>query len=712
MSEIANDRRPLLYAVVFDMDEAAYRDEPPIVIRDVNDLTDETVGATRPHGLSREVANALPGLWYCLHLPNDRAQLDDISIWSIKESQGLFLGPHVLLVPTRLFARELFEAYVRRYQPVLAVCEDGLVDTVRTEATSLGFALPAAAFSELTNIRLQEHWTELARLLVPDGLLRRPPILARDRHVAPSDLVRRLIVRQLGDQDRLVTEAADRASSVSAALDVQITLAAFATLEEEGVGLKEAEARLPEQLRIEGRRLDVPLSLGVPGVPRAYERRTYERRAQRHARSVDDVAAEEAQVRDDAAAELDAIEFITAHEAVATTGVGLMLPEVPAQAWTVLADLERHFRSLAPKPRVVASMLKRLTGTMEHLFTDEFLYAVTHASTIAVNGNFPIGLLTLPGDSGPLLERAAISYRPTLPLTRALQTQLSFHTPVLAGPSLKVLVLECIPDADPVGRLSRIGWNSAKEEFEAAFDFLTVITLVVATEDDIRAALAEHQPHVLVLSAHGVFRGGDFAGIQVGNYPSLGIGLGPLPPLVVLSACHVAPRATGAVAIGDMLIREGAEAVLGTQVPVNVAHNAMLMMRFFLYIALSMTGAESFANVLDVWQHVQASNAINDLLHGSGHLAEFGRTRTPSGTAVLEEFMNTRSVGRLRKGHLHEDTEAVLVEIAKELNLDAQVANWLTSPGYLPESFFYAFVGRPELIRFASAPSPTPQQRT
>jgi hypothetical protein len=38
------------------------------------------------------------------------------------------------------------------------------------------------------------------------------------------------------------------------------------------------------------------------------------------------------------------------------------------------------------------------------------------------------------------------------------------------------------------------------------------------------------------------------------------------------------------------------------------------------------------------------------------------------------------------------------------------VANWLTSPGYPPESFFYAFVGRPELIRFAP-PRPARQER-
>ena len=57
-----------------------------------------------------------------------------------------------------------------------------------------------------------------------------------------------------------------------------------------------------------------------------------------------------------------------------------------------------------------------------------------------------------------------------------------------------------------------------------------------------------------------------------------------MPPVVILSACYVAPRGSGAVSITDLLLREGAVAVLGTQVPVDVYHNAVLMTRFFYYI--------------------------------------------------------------------------------------------------------------------------------
>ncbi len=60
--------------------------------------------------------------------------------------------------------------------------------------------------------------------------------------------------------------------------------------------------------------------------------------------------------------------------------------------------------------------------------------------------------------------------------------------------------------------------------------------------------------------------------------------------------------------------------MLGTQVPVNVGRNAVLMMRFLVYIAEVLAGREQHPTLLDVWQRVQASNAVNDVLSGNRHL--------------------------------------------------------------------------------------------
>lgn len=62
--------------------------------------------------------------------------------------------------------------------------------------------------------------------------------------------------------------------------------------------------------------------------------------------------------------------------------------------------------------------------------------------------------------------------------------------------------------------------------------------------------------------------------------------------------------------------------------------------------------------------------------------------------------MERRSVGRLRRGHIYSDTEMILCEMADSMGVGSQVRNWLRHPGYAPESFFYIFVGRPDLIYF------------
>lgn len=620
------------------------------------------------------------------------------------------LGPHILLMPSALFMQEIMSKYPA-FTPALAVCDDRLATEVSARSREMGFALPAAAFSSLDDARLSLHWRELARQFAPDGLLRHPPTLSSRHQIAPSDLTRRLIVRQLGPEDQLVAEAVDTHESLSDAFDAQILLAAFAALEERGASSAEAEAELPDQIQTEGRALRIPLSVGLPGVPRSYERRTYERRRLRVAKGFAPPTLDPASLAADSLTELDAVQFITAHDAVSTTGVGLVLPQVPSDAWVALANLERHFRVHAPRGPVIKKMMRVLTNSMTQIMTEEFRYAVTHASVIAVHGNFPLGLLTLPGDSDPLLEHAPLTYRPLLPLTRALQNQVSLQPPLLTGTSLKVLVVECIPETDPVGQVSRIGWQYAREELGSDFDCLSMQFEYVSDEEHIRRAIRRHTPHVLVISAHGVFRGDHFAGLQIGNHATLGIGLGPLPPLVVLSACHSAPRATGAVSIGDLLLREGATAVLTTQVPIDVRQNAMLMVRFFLYVALSMTKQEDFANVLEVWHHVQRSNAVLDILHGSRHLEDFGASEAWSGRRVLAEFMAERATNRLRVGHVYADSERVLIEIAEKIGRGPEVRNWLQRPAYVPESLFYAFVGCPELIRF-TLPSPLLRRRT
>jgi hypothetical protein len=166
----------------------------------------------------------------------------------------------------------------------------------------------------------------------------------------------------------------------------------------------------------------------------------------------------------------------------------------------------------------------------------------------------------------------------------------------------------------------------------------------------------------------------------------------------MLSACHVAPRGSGAVTVADLLLRQGTMAVLGTQVPVDVRHNSILLTRLFLYLAESQANNESYFTLLEAWQHVQRSNGVNDILWGNNNLSEWGLHRRPDGSWILGEFMTRKSVGQLHDGSIYSDTERVLGEMADEEGMGDRVRGWFRRPGYIPETLFYMFVGMPERI--------------
>jgi hypothetical protein len=124
----------------------------------------------------------------------------------------------------------------------------------------------------------------------------------------------------------------------------------------------------------------------------------------------------------------------------------------------------------------------------------------------------------------------------------------------------------------------------------------------------------------------------------------------------------------------------------------------MLMTRFFVYMMEVLAAHEPHVTLLDVWHRVQTSNAINDVLVGSDALFEWGGSKAASGEPVVTEFMSTRSTGAIQLSHTYRDTENVLLTIADEQGDRARIRQMLQEPGYVPESLFYMFAGRPDRI--------------
>ena len=689
-----------LYAVLFSSSQDISAPFSPIMVsRRSEPIVGDQAFVTVPHGLSREMATALPGLWYCLHLPNSFFQLTDLPYRFLEYNQGLAQDHQFFFAPVQIFDPRY--GLPVGVTPVLALCPDDLLDEVSSKAQDLGFLLPAASFSELSDDSLRKHWRAIHEAVGSDvPYLGHELTLTRRLDIAATSLPARWLRRQVlhdstDSEDSQPSEIVDRAQFA------QAYLAAYSRFERERVG-PISESQLNEALVSEYARLRVPVTIGLPGIAAAYSRQTYSasvrRRIQRIAATDEqDAWSSDMANRVDSLVERSTIELLTAHHAIARTGTGLMLESVPPEAYVALAELERHF-TRTPNGPTATRLLARLNEAAAPIWTDPLIEAVAGAGTLHVFSNFPIGLLTYPGDTSPLVTRLPIAYQPLNPLSRIMQSELTYTPPVILSGGYRVLVAECISADDPVGVISRVAWNQAIEFFASGDYQITFDVVECSSIARLNEALAT-QPAVLVISAHGTFRPrSNLAGLVIGNEICLGPELGDLPPVVILSACHVAPRGVGPVNIADLLLRQGALAVLGTQVPVNVTHNALLMTRLFLYLAETLARRESFSTLLDAWHFIQMSNPINDVLNGSKALYDWGLTRVADEQTVLGEFMGVRSTGQLHRGHLYRDTERVLGEIADDQGIGDRVRNWFRQPGYVPETLFYAITGEPERV--------------
>ncbi|MGA5810200.1 hypothetical protein ACPC3D_31935 [Streptomyces cellulosae] len=694
--------RHLLYLVAFDPEDGAAPTEfSPVIHTPLEDADQFAI----PHGLARDVARALPGLWYCLHLPQSRGDLVDLEAWRLKGLQQLAMGHHVMPVPVTALNGLTLAPW---WRPMLALCPDELVERTAQAAVALGVELPVASFSSLGDASLEEHWQAIQERVYP-GI---PPLagrvtLSRRLDLAALDLPWRLMARRMGWDINAPADKETR-TLLHRTLQGQALVAATARLERQGLTPEEAEPVFEQTLVEEKARLRLPVALALPGVAPAYVRGAYPPRLRksrvRPLAAVDagDTWSTEIGERNDAHVERAAIEYTLTHRAVANDSLGLMMPSVPPSAFTLLADLERHFRdSAADRPRSVEKLLSRLNAVIRPLFTEPVMEAINRASMLTVFSNFPLGIATMPGDTAPLAARLPLTYEPLLPLTRTVQKAGAAARGIEWRNSIRVLVAECIPASDPVGRISRDGWRITQDTLKGV-EGLSIHAEQTLSLDALREAVSAHTPDLLIISAHGTLVG-NTAAIVIGDEPHIELGLQHTPPVIVLSACHVAPRGASAVSITDLLLREGALAVLGTQVPVDVGRNMMLTGRLLTNIADHLINQGRHPTLLEVWHHTQTTNTVNDILMATPSLGRWGHTPGPDGgLAPLQEFMISRSVGRLRGAHIYQDTEQVLGEIADDHGYGEQVRNWFRRPGYVPESLFYLFAGRPERILISS----------
>lgn len=632
---------------------------------------------------------ALAGIWYAMHLPKSRFETLDLPFKGVQDQVTTTRSHAIALIPDDLLGKpRLMKRLVAPFEPTLIVASRESLSTAQSASKACGFTLPPVALDELDQDLLTKHWHGLAQAWAKDwmpGVSLDETALIWSWPPSPDGSLLSLqrIRRMMGDAFETLPEFEGPFWSAARTRHSRVHLDAIVALGDDGLNKTPDHEAFQGAVRFASDTTRTKLALSLSGTAPRYKKL-----------AAGQLKGSEPVVFRDKYPEVSTL--LVTHAATADDSMGLVLDDVlTPQMFQCLAELESHWQG-PPRPRGVRRILSRLDKAAEHLWTEPLIAAVRSASGIEAFTDFPLGLLTMPGDTSPLSTRLPISYRSVNPLTRALQFELNPPTTRDLSKGFRVLIAECISDRDPVGRLSRMAWRAVETEMSAGGFPVEVSTTETPSRAALRAAIAETQPDILVLSAHGfVIPESNVAGVVIGEETSLGDDLGPMPPLVILSACHTSPRGSGFVNVGDLLIRAGADAVLSTLVPVDVRHNAQLVARLFRYLALVVSGDSGYSmqTVMDVWHEVQNLNVIIDLTYGNNRLAEWAFSGSPEASPVGRFMAGPHG---LRRGHLYADAEDRLIAIATEMGDEQRVRSWLNSPGYLPESLMYTMLGKPQ----------------
>ncbi|MEK3923472.1 hypothetical protein [Paenibacillus sp. FSL K6-2393] len=395
------------------------------------------------------------------------------------------------------------------------------------------------------------------------------------------------------------------------------------------------------------------------------------------------------------------IKLLGTHRAIARNAVHIELDTVPKKLFDVLNQLEINCKHPnGTNSRYVWRTLRNLGKILSNHLTKVQKDIILRASHITVFSDFPIGLAIFEGASAPLSCYKPISYRPLTPLTRAFQFEMSKKGQYYIGKKLKVIVAECLEKNDDIRPYSDNIWSEL-QKLGSQYETLEVIYKETETIQELKIFLNEHRDAgCLIISAHGNYdTKSNMAGLCIGDDVWMASENDfTVPPIVLLSSCHVSPRGAGAVSVADLFLRNGAMAVLGTFIPVNVHRNGLLMVRLFLYIAETQIGIYKFKTLDEIWSHIISSNAINEIIESNPSLKRWAMPRNLREEFPLKEFEQVRSVGKLRYPHIYKDTLKVLSEMLKGERLENHLNEIKSLDNYFPESVFYQFIGYPENV--------------
>lgn len=437
-----------------------------------------------------------------------------------------------------------------------------------------------------------------------------------------------------------------------------------------------------KELEIEFKKLQINVIITFPGIPKR------QKELGMNASTLSDV-------------ERRIIRIIGTHRAIARYGLLIELPCASETLFQKYDRLEECCKN-GTNNRFVWRSLKDLGKQLNMCFKREQTCVLKRAKDITVFSDFPIGITILKNDEVPLQCYKSISYLPLTPLTICLQREMIKKNQMYFGNHCKIAIAECVPN-DEESKLvyrysSTVLW--AIENMQKTYpNFSATVEHIDSIASMRRFIKRNSNVDILYISAHGSYdRSKNMAGIIVGEEFWMADEDLKTPPIVILSACHTAPRGFGCITIADMFLRKGALAVLGTFIPINAHRNLILMTRLFTYIAEAQHKNSQYKTLADAWSGIVASNAIHELMLGSKRFQKWMHENGKNGISRIKDFQLNRCVNRLRITNVYSDTIKIIKEMLAEENMQGKFDNILSQNDFFPESFFYQFLGSPENV--------------
>ena len=637
----------------------------------------------RTHLIDDDVVPALPALEYCLHLPRNGLDVFDIDTEILSRSYDT--SHKIMLCPSNVF-----EDVIKMRQYDLIITTDNCYDDVLKALPNQGITLGVCKCSSLNNELLKIHWKKLYeerknkkltiisdldnQFLLKNNQLYFLPCLFLERQYGKVNEVYEKCFHSknyIDDSNKIIMQRNVMQKALIKCRKYTDNASKF-----RDTYYKEINDTTNYSSNV------VMSYVGVPKQQIKYAGLT-------------NVLSND---------EKNFIRFVTIHRAIAKHACCVVIPQVNQKLFNNLNSLEIACSTdRGTNNKYIHRMLKSIGKTFELDLSDTQRKYILNADNIDVFSNFPVGICMLNKCDVPLQCIKPISHRPISPLTRAIQFELVNKGQIYLGIGCNVLFVECVPNTieNTIVRQQSNAIINSLENCKVQNDKFRYVYKEAYSIKDLKKVLNDNYRNneILVLSAHGFYeRENNISGLVIGNEKWLGEDNDYfVPPVVLLSACHSSPRGNGCVNISDLLLRNGASAVLSTLIPIQAKRNAFLFSRLFFYILSAQLGSNQYRNLSEAWSGVSATNTIIDLASCSKDFENWLFSGEINDSNWYK-FTTKESVGLLRRYSIYSDTIKIVKEMLTSQGISNSFNNILNENDYLPETFFYQWIGSPENI--------------